>query len=266
MKKIVFLFLICKAVFASSNGYIPLSQFSDNKKVEYNFKTIEAPIDKDKQSYKKVYIKKVEQKKLPKKEEKISYRTPILSNTKIDESSSNQNYFDNLKVNLKFEYSAVNTKYSLKNQASFSKSSDTFSPTISLNNGNDILEFDYFMIDKVLETTWYKLKYKRKINDLNIGFGINKYELSVGNINKNEDYLSFEIEQSKKLDKVYVNYGGSLGKNSDIDTFEYFLSLGYKNSEIFNSMYLLGYKNKTIKNSEDKIIYSMPFIGVNTTF
>lgn len=300
MKKTVFLILSTSSIFANNNGYVPLSQFSEKEKIEYNFKSLNVPVKEENDSYQKVerekevtqsinkslnintvkkdeetvlekneqkeiivdsndkeiVIKRIEPIKLLVKEEKTTYNTPILSKSNIDD----------IEVDLRFEYSPVNAKYSLTNSSSINKSSDSFSPIVSLKNGNNILEFDYFMTDKVLETTWYKFKYKRKYNDIKVGLGINRYEISIDSAKASEDYLSFEIEQTKKMDKLYFNYGGSLGKNSDVDAYEYFFSVGLKNSEIFNSSYLLGFKSKTIKDNDIKITYSGPFIGVNTTF
>ena len=122
------------------------------------------------------------------------------------------------------------------------------------------------VIDTKLQ--WFKLGYRYNIDDLSIGADMNYVTLDVNETEDyNELYPSLELEFNHDIENIELSYGAGYGKNNNIDySYDYFLSAGIKPYALSEASLVAGYKNRTIKDSDTKLEFSGPFIGVNSTF
>lgn len=321
MKKTIFLLLISTGLFASSEGYVPFSDFSNNQKLEYNFekvdkiesfkkvykkvekikeikvpevtkRIVEKDITKDIDTIKKVIKEetpkiKIEKKELPKKEivkpisvKKIQ-KTIITNTPKIDIKKSTPKVSlknkikkskEDLTLSLEVVYSPLSVSYS-KASTNESNKSNSFEPKAELSYGKHKASAKYFKSENSfsttnLETTWYKLGYKYNYKNANIGIDANHLVVEQNSNEKKESFPSLEVDFKNSVENIDLSYGASLGKNDNVDSYEYFVNVGIKPISTDNTSLLVGYKNRTVKieESDEKLEFKGPFIGVNTSF
>lgn len=282
MKKLVLVAITPFICFAQMDDYLPLSEFSDDKKIEYNFvdnqekkeiKKVEPTVKEEKIVLEpiKEYKEEIVQKPIKKEVEVIEVRKSILNDeVKQEDILENKNSFsiDETLVEVKFEYSPIDIDIK-SSGGSLSETANAFSPIISFQNNNDKFSFEFFMTDKKFETKVYKINYKRIFDKLKVGAGINRYEISANALKARENYLSIQgnyISNISNIDNLWFDVEGLIGTGNNIDAFEYKFTLGYQNNEFSESSYILGYKGKEFKSDGVDLSYKGPFIGVKTIF
>ena len=275
MKKLVLVAITPFICFAQMDDYLPLSEFSDDKKIEYNFtekqkkqelkkkKTVVEPVSE--------YKEEIVQTPVKQEVEVIEVRKSILNDeVKQEDVLENKSSFsiDNNIIEVKFEYSPIDIDIS-SSAGSLSENANAFSPIISVQNNNDKFSFEFFMTDKKFETKVYKLNYKRIFDKFKIGAGLNRYEISANSLKARENYLSIQGNYTSNISNInnlWFDVEGSLGKGDNIDALEYKFTLGYQNDEFKESSYILGYKGKEFESDGVDLSYKGPFIGVKTLF
>lgn len=271
-----------------SDDYIPLSNLSDKQKEEYNFinKNSIEKIEED--SYKKVKDIKILNNQT--KEEKQELSKPInkefvkeykKDNILKDERKISQNNFsEDFSIIPKISYMNVSTDIE---KESIEKTHEVI-PEILFTYKNHNLKFDYLSsnvktnllsnlnwADFNLDTKWYRLAYLYSFYNVNIGLAYNYLDINFGllgiNAKDNQKFASIEAHLKNSEDNFIVEYGGFYGKNDDIkNAYEYYLTLGYKIFSNDNLIFNAGYKNRTIEDSDLKIEYKGPIIGISSKF
>lgn len=289
MKKVILSVCLSSSfVFAQSVDYVPFSKISENKKKEYNFvnsqkkkesivkttkevkKTVPIKRETIEQPVRKIVKKKNRIRVVPKKKmpitKKVVARTQMNPKEKEQETTS---YNRAILLSAEAEVSFFTADYS-SNTLNGSNTNLTISPKFELIDNKHKVKLQYFQasddISNVdINTKWYKLGYRYNYKNSNIGFDINRITLSRSNL---KEFLpSLEVDMQNKLNQFVLNYGGSIGTNGDVDTYEYFLNIGYeKKFDLNNTSFNLGYKNKTIKTDNAELDYTGPFISVKTVF
>lgn len=272
MKKLLLFTITPFICFAQMDDYMPLSKFSNEKKIEYNF--VEK---KQKQKKVKPLIKKEknEQKVLlspmKKEVEVIKVRKNILNDEVKQEDileEKNSITIDNTIVEVRFEYSPIDIDIS-NATTSLSENANAFSPILSYQNNKNKFTFEFFMTDKKFETKLYKLNYKRIFDNLQLGVGLNRYELTANSQKAKENYFDIQANyrnEIQAINNLWFDVEGSIGTGDKIDALEYKFTLGYQNNQFKESSYILGYKGKEFESDGIDMSYKGPFIGIQTQF
>lgn len=295
MKKTVTFCLLLSTLYAYDD-YTPVSEISNDKKVEYNFmnsnKTVNKEVNKKEEFQPVKSIKNIETKKEILQEEKIpeikensstvdknfikDYKKDnILQDTKKYTDNTNDKDFG---VSTKVAYIYLSTEATANNLGTISDKTSEVLPEISFRYKNNIIKSDILkssLNDKEtgfkLDTTWYKIAYLYRYLNADIGFAYNKVETKSSFLSSNsekdtEEFPSIELNLKNIDHLLQAQYGVSYGRNNDIDAYEYYLNLGYR---VFNNESLVliaGYKNKTIEDDDLKVEYKGPIIGITSTF
>lgn len=279
-----------------SDDYIPLSNLSDKQKEEYNFinKNSIEKIEED--SYKKVKDIKILNNQT--KEEKQELSKPInkefvkeykKDNILKDERKISQNNFsEDFSITPKLTYSFLKTDVFMTGKVSVVEERGTLIPELSIAYKNHILKaetmnskayFEGVLInngDFSTDSSWDKLSYLYKYQNVNMGLGYNVYTLK-GNFIFNqydlnfygedkEEFPSLDVHFKNEENNLQAEYGASYGKNNNIDySYEYYLNLGYK---LFKDNLIMsaGYKNKTIEIDGVRFQYKGPILTLGGTF
>lgn len=290
MKKIIIIFCLAIFLFADSD-YIPLSKLSEDKKVEYNFinktNTIEQTqqnngIKEEIQDFKEVTNNNESLVKEYKKENILQDSTKENKVSKIEDKD--------FSITPKLTYIYLKTDIFGTQRVSTVDEKSVVLPEISLRYKNYTIKADFMeskayfnnvlLVGSDLETNtkWYKFYYLYGYRNADFGIAYNKFDLDWKVVKydvtfpQSEDFPSLEINFKNEDNKLQAQYGGSYGKNSNIEySYEYYLSLGYK---ILNNDSLIlsaGYKNKTIEFGNDNINeyryqYKGPTLGLSGSF
>ncbi|MFK2821925.1 hypothetical protein [Arcobacter sp. YIC-80] len=279
MKKLLLFTITPFICFAQMDDYMPLSKFSNEKKIEYNFVEKKQKQKKVKPLIKKVkpFIKKEknEQKVLlspmKKEVEVIKVRENILNDEVKQEDileEKNSITIDNTIVEVRFEYSPIDIDIS-NATTSLSENANAFSPILSYQNNKNKFTFEFFMTDKKFETKLYKLNYKRIFDKLQLGVGLNRYELTANSQKAKENYFDIQANyrnEIQAINNLWFDVEGSIGTGDKIDALEYKFTLGYQNNQFKESSYILGYKGKEFESDGIDMSYKGPFIGIQTQF
>jgi len=281
MNKVLLLTCTLSIGLLASSDYIPFSEFSKEQKVEYKFETLKKEVitPKKTQVVKKqsVYKKPVEN--IVIKKEEILQNSPKLVENKIIEKKQYLNHKKDknpmvLNFRLNGIVSSLTSEYSNSSSKS-SKKKAVFEPTFEVSSSKHTLGASYLKVDNdftstKLETTWYKVFYKYKYHNANLALIANHLTLDKTASETSELFPSFGIDFANNVDILDLSYGATVGKGSDIDySYEYFFNIGLKPYDFNKASFVLGYKNRTVKvtnNSDDKIEFRGPFIGINSTF
>ena len=301
MKKIVSIPLFTLSLFASSE-YVPVSELSNDKKVEYNFVNKSSLNKQNNQietnNYKNVVkesneiIEPLEEVEIKETKvivpENIKEKKEVIQNTKTvnktlvkeykkenilkDEVKYSDNSFSkDFSVTPKLSYMNVNTSVDKLN---VNNKSHEIVPEFSLTYKNiHTIKADYFNVNaEEFDTNWYRIAYLYKFLNANIGLAFNSLTLKGDYLDDgkdNEKFPTIEIHLKNSQNQLQVEYGGFYGKNSENikSAYEYYLSLGYK---IFNNDNLIvnaGYKNRTVEDDDGYILeYKGPTLGISSTF
>lgn len=286
-----FLLLSIGAALYASSDYIPFSKFSQNEQIEYNFKKAEINnserIDEVRQ-IKKVPIRNYKKPTATNITRKIEIRKPIeqeskkateLTETKVIEKKQKEKtlkktrYKQDILYSARLTYSPLTADYS-SSITSDSNKSNSIEPSGSVSFGDHKIEASYFKSENDfsstnVETTWYKLAYKHKYKNANIGVGANHLVVDASANEKKETFPSLEIDFKNTSELMDFEYGASVGKNDNIDyAYEYFFNVNIKPSSSSDESLVIGYKNRTVQleQNEEKLEFTGPFVGINTKF
>lgn len=298
MKKAIVFCGLTIFVYANSD-YIPLSQMSDNEKIEHNFVKEEKAIKIENQAkYKSLKEMNIENdnkntQNIVKKVEE----TKEINNAKENKEIVNQNFANEYKketilkdakqkrnvasksdfsITPKITYMHLNTE---NNNIEIEKKHIVI-PEISFTYKDQSIKFDYFKAntakDKTntkLDTKWYKISYLYKYHNANIGFAYNRYKLDaydqVRLVTAKQTFPTLELHLKNEQDQLIFEYGGFYGKNSKFikSAYGYYLNFGYKMFDNDNLIFTAGYKNRTVETDiGDRFKYEGPTIGVSSTF
>lgn len=295
MKKIFILSCLSLFMFANED-YVPLSNFSDDKKFEYNFinntvidaqniKTDSTIQDEGYSSIKT--ISEMEEKEItlvdevkPIKEVKTNNeevlkdikKESILKDVKKENKLVNTQDKD-FKVATKLSYIYLNTELTNSNNSIISDKTNEVLPEIYLMFGEHTIKAEILKSNAQqkdtnfeLDTSWYKINYLYKYLNANVGLAYNEFKVYSSDSNK-EIFPTFEFHLENEEDKLIAQYGLSLGKNNNVDySYEYYLNLGYKVMKKNDLILSAGYKNKTIEDDSEMIEYKGPTLSLGGTF
>lgn len=306
MKKIFILACLSLVMFANDD-YVPLSSFSDNQKADYNFinnsiidaQELKTDLTDDgyesvKQSTEPVVksnkiVVEEDVKEVIKKEEIVKEykKDNILQDTKIykEEKVAKKTQNSDFSVSPKIDFMYAQTDiggtsgdmYSDKRVAVIPEISVSYKQHIlkieSFNTKSNFIDADNFNSDLETKVKWHKLNYLYQYQNTNVGVAYNNYTADFNIINTNtklqdkEEFPSLEVNFKNEDNKLLALYGGSLGKNNNIDySYEYYLNLGYKILKNNDLILSAGYKNKTIEYSDLRYKYQGPMISLGGTF
>ena len=295
----------CLAIFLyAQDDYVPLSELSNAKKLEYNFvdkkKKIETPkIEEykttkiEESEYETVTslkeeeikeqiiendenIEKVEQlkeeKKIVNKEFVEDYKNDnILQDVKKNKETNKKDF----SITPKLSYFYVNTELTDSNNSIISDKTSEVLPEISLLFRDHTIKAELLKSsaeDKdtnlKLDTSWYKISYLYEYSNVNIGLAYNQLKFKeYTNGTDKEVFPSIEFHLENQDDRLIAQYGISLGSNNNIDyAYEYYLNLGYKLIKNDGLILSAGYKNKTIEDDTTTIEYKGPTISISGNF
>lgn len=284
-----FLLLSIGAALYASSDYIPFSKFSQNEQIEYNFRKAEINnserIDEVRQ-IKKVPIRNYKKPTATNITRKIEIRKPIkqeskkateITESKVIEKKQKEKtlkktrYKQDILYSARLSFSPLTADYS-SSLGNTSDKSNSIEPSGSVSFGDHKIEANYFKSENDfsstnVETTWYKLAYKHKYRNANIGMGINHLSIDSTLSDEKEIFPSVEVDLKNTSELMDVEYGASVGKNDNIDyAYEYFINLNIKPKENSNQALVVGYKSRTIERNDEKFEFNGPFIGINTKF
>lgn len=303
MKKIFILSCLSLFMFANED-YVPLSSFSDNQKADYNFinnSIIEATdlktdaTDDGYESVKEVVepiktnktVIEEDNKDIIKKEEIVKEykKDNILQDTKKETKISKQEQIKDFTVSPKIDFMYAQTDIGGTNGDMYSDKRVAVIPEISVsykqhilkiesfNTKSNFIDADNFNSDLETKVKWHKLNYLYQYQNTNVGLAYNNYTADFNIVNTNtklqdkEEFPSLEVNFKNEDNKLLALYGGSLGKNNNIDySYEYYLNLGYKILKNDDLVLSAGYKNKTIEYSDLRYKYQGPMISLGGTF
>jgi len=256
-----FLLLSIGAILYAGSEYVPLSEFSENQQIEHNFKKVEI-----------INNKKIEQVKQIKK---IEIKKPIVIQTKQEKEKVVQRtmYKQDILYSARLTYSPLSAEYS-NSTISDSSKSNSIEPSGSVSFGKHKIEASYFNSENNfnssnVETTLYKLAYKHKYKNVNIGLAANHLLIDSDTNKEKETFPSLEVDFKNSSEFIDLEYGASIGKNDSVDySYEYFFNVNVKPSVNSDESLVIGYKNRTIqlKENDEKLEFTGPFIGINTKF
>lgn len=303
MKKFFILSFLSLFMFANED-YVPLSSFSDNQKADYNFinnSIIDATdlktdaTDDGYESVKEVVepiktnktVIEEDNKDIIKKEEIVKEykKDNILQDTKKETKISKQEQIKDFTVSPKIDFMYAQTDIGGTNGDMYSDKRVAVIPEISVsykqhilkiesfNTKSNFIDADNFNSDLETKVKWHKLNYLYQYQNTNVGLAYNNYTADFNIVNTNtklqdkEEFPSLEVNFKNEDNKLLALYGGSLGKNNNIDySYEYYLNLGYKILKNDDLVLSAGYKNKTIEYSDLRYKYQGPMISLGGTF
>lgn len=270
MKKIIIISSLVLYLFASDD-YVPLSNLSQEKKVEYNFINKKTEINAaGNNEYEKIEEKQELSKPINNEFVKEYKKDNILKDErKVYQSNFNKDF----SITPKILYMNISTDIE---KQSVEKTHEVV-PEILFTYKNHNLKFDYLNVDLKyqnileLDTKWYRLAYLYSFYNANIGLAYNYLDINYGllgiNAKDNQKFATFEAHLKNSKDNFIVEYGGFYGKNDDIkNAYEYYLTLGYKIFSNDNLIFNAGYKNRIVENSDIKIEYKGPIVGISSKF
>ena len=314
MKKIVILSCLGVSLFAAGD-YIPLSKLSDDEKVGYNFtdkKDIIKPVES--KNYTSVskknneIIQPVENNKIKEKIKDVHKvevsepNTDLAEKENIIEEFKKENILQDVSkenkilkadnrdfsITPKISYSFLKSDIYMVEKVSVVEERGVLIPEVAISYKNHTLKaqrmsakayFEGVLIDGgdlSTDSSWDKLSYLYKYQNVNVGLGynvyklkndfiFNEYDLTINGKEK-ERFASLEVHFKNEENNIQAEYGGSYGKNDNLDyAYEYYLDLGYK---IFKDSLIVsaGYKNRTIEIDWFRYQYKGPTLGLSSTF
>ena len=314
MKKIVILSYLGVSLFAAGD-YIPLSKLSDDEKVGYNFtdkKDIIKPVES--KNYTSVskknneIIQPVENNKIKEKIKDVHKvevsepNTDLAEKENIIEEFKKENILQDVSkenkilkadnrdfsITPKISYSFLKSDIYMVEKVSVVEERGVLIPEVAISYKNHTLKaqrmsakayFEGVLIDGgdlSTDSSWDKLSYLYKYQNVNVGLGynvyklkndfiFNEYDLTINGKEK-ERFASLEVHFKNEENNIQAEYGGSYGKNDNLDyAYEYYLDLGYK---IFKDSLIVsaGYKNRTIEIEDVRFQYKGPTLGLSSTF
>ena len=314
MKKIVILSYLGVSLFAAGD-YIPLSKLSDDEKVGYNFtdkKDIVTPVES--KNYTSVskknneIIQPVENNKIKEKIKDVNkvqvneVNTDLAEKENIIEEFKKENILQDVSkenkilkadnrdfsITPKISYSFLKSDIYIADRVSVVEERGVIIPEVAISYKNHTLKaetmsskayFEGVLIeggDLSTDSSWDKLSYLYKYQNVNVGLGYNVYKLKNDfifneydvtiNGKEKERFASLEVHFKNEENNIQAEYGGSYGKNDNLDyAYEYYLDLGYK---IFKDSLIVsaGYKNRTIEIEDVRFQYKGPTLGLSSTF
>ena len=314
MKKIVILSCLGFSLFAAGD-YVPLSELSDDEKVGYNFtdkKDIVTPVES--KNYTSVskknneIIQPVENNKIKEKIKDVNkvqvneVNTDLAEKENIVEEFKKENILQDVSkenkilkadnrdfsITPKISYSFLKSDIYVTERVSVVEERGVVLPELAISYKNHTLKaqrmsskayFEGVLIDGgdlSTDSSWDKLSYLYKYQNVNVGLGynvyklkndfiFNEYDLTINGKEK-ERFASLEVHFKNEENNIQAEYGGSYGKNDNLDyAYEYYLDLGYK---IFKDSLIVsaGYKNRTIEIDRLRLQYKGPTLGLSSTF
>ncbi len=314
MKKIVILSCLGFSLFAAGD-YVPLSELSDDEKVGYNFtdkKDIVTPVES--KNYTSVskknneIIQPVENNKIKEKIKDVNkvqvneVNTDLAEKENIVEEFKKENILQDVSkenkilkadnrdfsITPKISYSFLKSDIYMVEKVSVVEERGVLIPEVAISYKNHTLKaqrmsakayFEGVLIDGgdlSTDSSWDKLSYLYKYQNVNVGLGynvyklkndfiFNEYDLTINGKEK-ERFASLEVHFKNEENNIQAEYGGSYGKNDNLDyAYEYYLDLGYK---IFKDSLIVsaGYKNRTIEIDRLRLQYKGPTLGLSSTF
>lgn len=292
MKRILVLSLITSALLAQDE-YLPLSKISDDKKMEYNFITLDKNIDakniepkvikeekneiveplkEEKTQLEKIAEEAIviEKKDLILKKEIKKENSPknIVSNKDtINKSILNKQTQREVFFSAQITYSPISSKISASGISS-SDDSNAFIPELELQINKHKIGAEYFKNENnYADISLIKLGYKYEYENTNIGADLNYLKVKTSLDSQNEIYPSFEVDFNHNIENIKLSYGAGFGKNSDIDyAYDYFINAGIKPYVLSEASFIAGYKARGFKMNDTKFDFKGPFIGVKSSF
>ena len=277
MKKIVILSYLGVSLFAAGD-YIPLSKLSDDEKVGYNFtdkKDIIKPVES--KNYTSVskknneIIQPVENNKIKEKIKDVHKvevsepNTDLAEKENIIEEFKKENILQDVSkenkilkadnrdfsITPKISYSFLKSDIYIADRVSVVEERGVIIPEVAISYKNHTLKaetmsskayFEGVLIeggDLSTDSSWDKLSYLYKYQNVNVGLGYNVYKLKNDfifneydvtiNGKEKERFASLEVHFKNEENNIQAEYGGSYGKNDNLDyAYEYYLDLGYK--------------------------------------
>ena len=321
MKKIVILSYLGVSLFAAGD-YIPLSKLSDDEKVGYNFtdkKDIIKPVES--KNYTSV-SKKNNEIIQPVENNKIKEKIKDVNKVEVSETNNDlaekENIIEEFKkenilqdvskenkilkadnrdfsITPKISYSFLKSDIYIADRVSVVEERGVLIPEVAISYKNHTLKaetmsskayFEGVLIeggDLSTDSSWDKLSYLYKYQNVNMGLGYNVYKIKgnfifhkydlifneedlIFNEEDKEEFASLELHFKNEENNIQAEYGGSYGKNDNLDyAYDYYLNLGYK---IFKDSLIVsaGYKNRTIEIEDVRFQYKGPTLGLSSTF
>lgn len=300
MVKILFIPLLVISLFANDE-YLPLSEISKNKKIEYNFitnnkienryndyKSVDI-MSKKKFTNRKAYKKITNERKKPRVyKQKIVKRDIEKKNLILQDTKNEMDYKNDFATNIngknisviaQLTYESVSSKLDNKKF----DSSNTYLPKLYVNINEHTIIGEYFKnsnsinfndIDVLIYTLGYR--YNMQINKkFKISLGLDQEYLNLDNSNDKSDYseyfpnLAFDLDYNI-LDIFNLSYGNSIGANGGDIKYAYKYYLNIETSpNLFNNRiaFMTGYKHRTIKFKEtNKLELFGPYVGLKVFF
>lgn len=301
MKKIIIVSSLTLTLFAS-DGYVPLSNLSNEQKQEYNFINKNSVINLEKNNtYEKVEnIQKEEEIQTFEEEIEEVKKEPITTDKEFvkeykkqnilkDEKKENSTFFaKDFSVTPKISYSYLTVDGYYPHKVKPEDRKNIVIPELFIRYKNHILKYEQIRVktnfEKVIigdndfdmKTSWRKLAYLYQYDEnMNFGLAYNFYKSDM-NVDyygfiipykEREKFASAEVNFKNQENNLIAEYGVSYGKNNEIDySYEYYLTLGYKLLDNDKLIFNAGYKNKTINIDDLKFKYEGPVIGISSTF
>lgn len=301
MKKIIIVSSLTLTLFAS-DGYVPLSNLSNEQKQEYNFINKNSVINLDKNNtYEKVEnIQKEEEIQTFEEEIEEVKKEPITTDKEFvkeykkqnilkDEKKENSTFFaKDFSVTPKISYSYLTVDGYYPHKVKPEDRKNIVIPELLIRYKNNILKYEQIRVNTYFEkviiddndfdmkTSWRKLAYLYQYNEnMNFGLAYNFYKSDMNvyyngftiPFKEREKFASAEVNFKNQDNNLIAEYGVSYGKNNEIDySYEYYLTLGYKLLDNDKLIFNAGYKNKTINIDDLKFKYEGPVIGISSTF
>lgn len=301
MKKIIIVSSLTLTLFAS-DGYVPLSNLSNEQKQEYNFINKNSVINLEKNNtYEKVEnIQKEEEIQTFEEEIEEVKKEPITTDKEFvkeykkqnilkDEKKENSTFFaKDFSVTPKISYSYLTVDGYYPHKVKPEDRKNIVIPELLIRYKNHILKYEQIRVNTYFEkviiddndfdmkTSWRKLAYLYQYNEnMNFGLAYNFYKSDMNvyyngftiPFKEREKFASAEVNFKNQENNLIAEYGVSYGKNNEIDySYEYYLTLGYKLLDNDKLIFNAGYKNKTINIDDLKFKYEGPVIGISSTF
>ena len=301
MKKIIIVSSLTLTLFAS-DGYVPLSNLSNEQKQEYNFINKNSVINLEKNNtYEKVEnIQKEEEIQTFEEEIEEVKKEPITTDKEFvkeykkqnilkDEKKENSTFFaKDFSVTPKISYSYLTVDGYYPHKVKPEDRKNIVIPELLIRYKNHILKYEQIRVNTYFEkviiddndfdmkTSWRKLAYLYQYNEnMNFGLAYNFYKSDMNvyyngftiPFKEREKFASAEVNFKNQDNNLIAEYGVSYGKNNEIDySYEYYLTLGYKLLDNDKLIFNAGYKNKTINIDDLKFKYEGPVIGISSTF
>lgn len=302
MKRVIIFSCLSVSLFADGD-YVPLSELSDAKKIEYNFmnkKNIVEPIEAKKNNQ---IIQQTQQNSEIKEEVQVIKEVKNNDENFLKEFKKENILQDSNKENRvlksedrdfsitpKLTYMYLKTDIFGTQRVSAVDEGSAFLPEIALKYKNHTIKADFMeskayfnnvlLVGSDLETNtkWQKFHYLYGYGNADFGLAYNKFDLDWKVVRygfttpQREEFPSLEINFKNDDNKLQALYGGSYGRNDNIEyAYEYYLNLGYRILNKDSLILSAGYKNKTIEFGNDNINeyryqYKGPTLGLSSSF